>query len=157
MKKLWRPLSVFVLASSLLGADPFDGMWKLNLAKSIFAGPDKAPRELTFTVQEQGRRLEVSVAGTLAEGSPISYKYSVIQTGGPFEFTEGQLPPGISGMLAKRSAASHSFDFTLSQDGKIIQQSHVAVSNDGKSLLQTNKSTDAQGKSYETVEAWDRM
>jgi hypothetical protein len=156
MHKLIYPLSVLLLAGSLFAASPFDGNWKVNVAKSKFGGPDKPPKEVNVTIQEQGDRLEVTVRGTSADGSPISYKYSVPQTGGAFQYSEGAPKDGSSDVLAKRKADSGTFDFTVSRDGKVTLHSQVVVSSDGKSMRQFTKGTDPQGKTYETVEVYDK-
>jgi hypothetical protein len=99
----------------------------------------------------------VAVKGTSADGSLIAYKYSVSQTGGAFEYSEGALPAGPSGVLTERKADSRSFDFTITRDGKVTLRSHVVVSSDGKSMRQVIKATDARGKPYESVNKYDKM
>jgi hypothetical protein len=44
----------FLLAASMFAASPFDGTWKMNVAKSKFGGPDKPPKEITAVLLEQG-------------------------------------------------------------------------------------------------------
>ncbi len=156
MRTLLYTLLSFLLAVSMFAASPFDGTWKLNIAKSKFSGPDKPPKEVTVMLIEKGGRLEVAVKGTEADGSPFSYKYSTPQTGGAFEYSEGAPTSGSSGVVAKRKADSSSVDLIISRDGKVIAKHHVVVSSDGKSLRQTVKGTDAQGKPFETVNEFDK-
>jgi hypothetical protein len=155
--KLLYPLSFFLVAGSLFAASPFDGTWKLNIAKSKFGGSDKPPKEVTVMLDEKGGRLEVAVKGTAADGSPISYRYSTPQTGGAFDYSEGAPTNGSSGVVAKRKADSSSIDLIFTRDGKVIAKHHIVVSNDGKSMEQTVKATDAQGKPFETVNEYDKM
>ena len=53
MNKLLYPLSLFLLAGTLCAADPFAGTWNLNLSKSKYGGPDKAPKKATVVIQVQ--------------------------------------------------------------------------------------------------------
>ena len=111
MHKLLYPLALFLLADSLLAADPFAGTWKLNLAKSKFAGPlGPTPVEATLIRQDQGQAWIESAKIVPGEGSPISYKLTVARTGGDLKLLEGALPPGV---LAKRKADSRSAYFTI--------------------------------------------
>lgn len=149
------PLTIFLLAASLFAADssPFVGTWKLNLAKSKLAGPNPAPKELTFFGEVTST---ANIKGTASNGSPISIKYTVPQTGGPVQFLEGGTP-GVSAVLAKRKADSRVADWTDTKDGKVIATEHTVVSADGKSFRNTMKGTDPQGKKFERVEVWDRQ
>jgi hypothetical protein len=159
MNKLFYPLTVFLLASPLLAADayPFAGTWKLNVAKSKFGGPMKAPKEQTIFIQEQGDQVVETVKGVAADGSPIFERHTHPTTGGEVKVLEGAPPPGISRVIANRKAHARSSDMRIMRDGKEIATAHDAVSNDGKTIRTTVKGTDDQGKSFETVEIWDRM
>jgi hypothetical protein len=158
MRELWHLLPVLLLAGSLFAADPFDGTWKANVAKSKFAGPQAAPKELTAVVEEQGDRVMVTVKGVAADGSPISVKYSVSKTGGEAAtFSEGGPPPGISDVYAKKKADAHSLDATTMKDGKAIETAHSVVSGDGKTFRTITKGVDAQGKPFESVTVWERQ
>jgi hypothetical protein len=49
MHELLYPLTVLLLAGSLLAADPFAGNWTLNIARSRFEGPlGPAPKQATL-------------------------------------------------------------------------------------------------------------
>jgi hypothetical protein len=156
MCKTFYPLSLFLLAGSLFAANPYAGSWKLNIAKSKFAGPDPAPKELTLVVEEAGDQVTVTGKGTAADGSPISWKYTTPGTGGPVQFLEGATP-GVSTVFAKRKADSGIADSTDTKDGKVIQTAHSVVSADGKSFRGTIKGTDPQGNKFESVTVWDKQ
>jgi hypothetical protein len=156
MCKTFYPLSLFLLAGSLFAADPFAGTWKLDVAKSKFAGPNPAPKEETLVIEVAGDQATVTIKGTAADGSPISIKYTVPRTGGPVQYLEGG-PPGVSSVFAKRRADSGIGDSTDTKDGKVIRTTRAVVSTDGKSMRGTIKGTDAQGKKFETVDVWDKQ
>jgi hypothetical protein len=159
MHKFLYPLSLFLLAGSLPAADPypFAGTWKLNVAKSKFEGPIKPPKEQTIFIQEQGDQVVETVKGVAADGSPIFERHTHATTGGEVKVLEGAPPAGISRVLANRKAHARSSDMRIMRDGKEIATAHDVVSNDGKTIRTTVKGTDDQGKSFETVEIWDRM
>jgi hypothetical protein len=159
MHKLLYPLMVFPLAVSLLAADPypFAGTWKLNVAKSKFEGPIKPPKEETIFIQEQGDQVIETVKGVAADGLPIFEKHAHATTGSEVKVLEGAPPAGISRVLANRKAHARSSDMRIMRDGKEIATAHDVVSNDGKTIRTTIKGTDDQGKSFETVEVWDRI
>jgi len=79
MKRVLALVSLAALslvASSVLQApdNPFVGTWRLNLAKSKFAGTP-APKSKTRTVVARGNGEKVSYDGIAADGSPISYSF----------------------------------------------------------------------------------
>jgi hypothetical protein len=153
MYKTFYPLSLILLAGSLFAGDPFAGTWKLNIAKSKFAGP--ALKEYTLIVEVAGDQVTATEKGIAADGSPILMKYTVPATGGPAQFLEGARP-GVSTVFAKSKAGSRISD-TDTKDGKVISTGHAVVSADGKSIRATVKGTDAQGKKYERMDVFDKQ
>jgi hypothetical protein len=156
MHKLY-PLAMFLLAGSLFAADPFAGTWKLNLAESKFGGPMKPPKELTIVIQEQGDQGFDIVTSVAADGSHISNKYAFPKTGGEVKVVEGQSAPGTSSVLAKRKADARTRDWTITLPSRVTLHEHDVVSKDGKTMQMSTKGMDGQGKSYETIEVFDRM
>lgn len=158
MRILSNPLSVLLLAGPLFAADPFAGTWNLNLSKSKYGGPDKAPKEATVVIQVQGDHLAVTVKGAAADGSPMSVKYSVRETGGEETFSEGgPKMTGVVFVLAKRKPDAHSVDVTINRDGIVVERNHFVVGGDGKTMRQSVKGNDPQGKPYEEVTEYDKM
>jgi hypothetical protein len=159
MHKLSYPFTLFLLAGSLLAADPypFAGTWKLNVAKSKFDGPIKPLREETIFIQEQGDQVVETLKGVAADGSAILERHIHATTGGEVKVLEGAPPAGISRVLANRKAHARSSDMRIMREDKEIATAHDVVSDDGKTIRTTIKGTDDQGKSFETVEIWDRM
>jgi hypothetical protein len=159
MHKLLYPLTVFLLAASLLAADPFAGNWTLNIARSRFEGPlGPAPKQATLVREDQGDQWVDTSKIIPASGSPISFKLTVTKTGGELkllELIEGELPPG-SGMLAKRNADSRSAYFKITL-GKVTATEHDVVSKDGKTLTLSYEGTDDRGKHWRRAEVYDRQ
>jgi orotate phosphoribosyltransferase-like protein len=150
-------LTPFLLAGSLLAADPFAGTWKLNLAKSKYSGPMKPPKEETIFILEQGDQVVETVKGVAANGSPISGTHTVAKTGGEVKYSEGTPPVGTSGVRAKRKAGSHSSDLRFMRDGTVVATVHDVVSNDDKTIRTIIKGTDDHGKPFVSVIVYDRQ
>src|SRR3954469_10092821 len=112
------------------------GTWELNPAKSkVMAYPD-AVKTSTVTVRDAGNDMvEVTVNGTLVDGTKFSRKYQVATAGGPSTYSEGAPPAGISEMTEKVNESTR--DITTSRDGKMLRVSHAVVSGDGKTLTMT--------------------
>ena len=61
--------------SPMAQANPFVGVWNLNVAKSKFAG-EPAPKRLTRTVTADGAGLKYSFEGAAADGLKLSYSFT---------------------------------------------------------------------------------
>jgi hypothetical protein len=157
MRKLIYPFSLLVLAGSLFAADPFAGTWKHNAAKSKFAGPDPALKELTVVIEDQGDRAAVTGKGTASDGSPIANKYTVVRTGGEATYSEGAPAPGVSVVFPKRTADTNTAVSMTMKDGKVLETTRGVVSADGKTMRLSVKGTDGQGKPFESVQVFDKQ
>lgn len=122
----------------MLAADPFSGVWKLNLAKSKL--PPPAPQSQTVrseadaggirvreeVVNDKGERLNVSVDARF-DGKD----YAV--TGTPFADT-----------VAYRRLDSRTLKGTVKKAGNVVLLETVVVSADGKTLTGTYSSPDGK-------------
>jgi len=59
--------------------------------------------------------------------------------------------------VSAKAIDSHTSDFTLKKDGKVVATVHRVVSADGKTLTVNNKGTHADGKSYDDTLVFDRQ
>jgi hypothetical protein len=76
---------------SFAQSDPFDGTWRLNLAKSEF-NFGWPPKALTINVKGEGQNRKATVVGFDAAGNPLTWVFMFIHgsqphpvTGAPFE------------------------------------------------------------------------
>lgn len=146
------------LAGSLYAADPLVGTWKLNVAKSKFAGPTPRFRELTVVYQQQDGQFIGALTATYEDGSPVLFKYTVPSSGGAVLYSEqvgGR--EGISTTLSPHSKNSHTTDWPTAFGGKVIFTQQDVVSRDGKTLTSTLRGNDAEGKPYEAVWVAERQ
>jgi hypothetical protein len=156
MRKAMLVLAVLGLAGSLWAADPSLGTWKLNVAQSKFSGP--APKEATLVYKAVGDEIEVAVAGTEANGSPISYKYTRPQAGGATKWVGPPPAFATASNTAIVTVISPSESYlTILKDGKQVEAVHEVISKDAKSMQLLVKGKDSQGKPFETIEVFDKQ
>ena len=129
------------IAATAWCADPFVGTWKMDVAKSHYT-TGTAPKSQTVTFTESGGNLDTSVAVTTADGTDISYQFTVPMKGGTGTVVKGV---GFDGVSGKRINAN-TRETTLTQAGKTVRTAHLSVSKDGKTLHTTIKGVDPQGK-----------
>ena len=154
MKTLVLGLMLLCVTGTLLAADAFSGTWKLNVAKSKLAAGTEV-KEITVVIAEQGDNLAVTVTGTAGDGKPISVKYTVPAKGGAVSYIEGAPPSGATATTKRVNAST--IDSTSSVNGKEVGSTHTVVSADGKTLTRAVKGVDAQGKSFENTEVYERQ
>jgi hypothetical protein len=143
-----------VVASGVLLAqsNPFVGTWKLNLAKSKDTS-GAIPKEETFTVQMVGDQRQVTINGTAADGSPLSFKYAVPDKGGTGKILAGGPYDGVSGTRIDDNTR----EVTYMKGGKEMLHLRAVVSKDGKTNRMTLKGTDAQGKPVSGVAVFEKQ
>jgi hypothetical protein len=148
---------VLVLLTSVLAlaqADPFVGIWKLNVAKSKF-GPGTERKNETRIVESSPTGMKVSVDRTNADDSNQQYNYTTNFDGKPHPIT-GMGPYGADS-IAATLGASNTLSFELTKGGKTVGSGTSVVSADGKTLTRTSRGTDASGKTVSSVAVYDKQ
>ena len=110
MKRLLVSVALLVLsavasAPAFAQNDAFIGTWKLDLAKSKYTNPP-APKELTRKLEAEGDSIKYTYSGTAADGSAISYGFTVKYDGKDYAVT-GSMPGGAD-MIAIKKTGPHS-------------------------------------------------
>ncbi|HMI50532.1 MAG TPA: hypothetical protein VK525_03405 [Candidatus Saccharimonadales bacterium] len=159
MKRVLRVVVVallVVVGSCTLRAqnNPLVGTWKLNVTKSTY-DPGPAPKSLTRTVEAQGDGVKYTFDGVAADGSAISYSFSV-QFDGKDNPISGSMPAGADTVAATRTDANH-FVATLKKGGKVLGTSKVAISSDGKVTTVDATATTATGAKMHEVQVYDKQ
>jgi len=121
-------------------ANPLLGTWKLNTAKSKYTGTPM-PKEMTRTVEADGDSVKYTYAGTAADGSPISYSFTVKYDGKDYPMT-GNAPGGVD-MIAIKRVNVNTYEATQKKAGKVAANTRVEISKDGKVTTVTSKGTDS--------------
>jgi len=134
------------------GADPLDGTWTLNVAKSKFnSGP---------TIKSQTRKYEVSgdsvkqtLDGVGADGKPAHMTFNAHYDGKDYPTTGN---PDADTIAVKRTDR-YSAKSTLKKDGKAVQTTMRHVSKDGKTLTMKTTGTNSKGEKVDNVLVFDKQ
>ena len=135
-------------ASLLLAQNTMLGTWKLNVAKSKYA-PGPAPKSMTRTVESEGDKVKYTFAGVAADGSPVSYSFTVAYDGKDYPIT-GPAPSGADTVSGKQSSPG-SLESTFKKSGQPVFISKVKVSPDGKVTTITQTSAPGTGSINNTL------
>jgi hypothetical protein len=149
-------LALSLVASEILLAqdNPFQGTWKLNVAKSKFTGR-QPPKGETRTEVAQGDGFKVTYEGIAADGRPISYSYTTNLDGKDAPIS-GTHPFG-SDALAVTRVDANTRTVVEKKTGKTLFTARGVVSQDGKTLTQTFKGMNGEGQPISVTTLWDKQ
>jgi hypothetical protein len=138
-------------AAVLVAADPFEGIWKLNVAKSKYkkGAPNK---DSTITITTSGSNLDVSTAGTSADGAPVSVHYTVPAKGG-----EGKIISGPWEAVSAKRPGDKERVTSFSKGGKVIYTVRSSISADGKTITTNASGTNAAGKEVVGTNVYEKQ
>jgi hypothetical protein len=146
-------LAVFCLVPSLSGAgDPFDGTWKLNVAKSKWV-PGPGAQSGTLTVKVEGDTHNVKGEEKMADGTAIETSFAAKLDGTPAPVTGS---PEID-TISARKTGERSLLSRATKSGKLIGQERVTVSEDGKVLTIRGSGFDPKGATQHWIEVFDKQ
>jgi hypothetical protein len=134
------------------GADPLDGTWVLNLAKSKFtAGPKISSQTRKYEVA--GDVVTQTLDGTDASGKPSHMTFTAHYDGKEYPVSGNPDADTISVVRSGKYSAKS----TLKKDGKTMATTDRHVSKDGKTLTMKNVGTNAKGEKLDNVLVFDRQ
>ena len=158
MKKVARSLVVAGLAVLVVtgealtqAADPVEGTWELNLAKSSFS-PGPAPRSETRIYVASGSDLKLTLKGIDGDGKPTSIQASYSLDGREHPIIGS---PDADSQSIKRVDAL-STEGTLKKGGKVVQTVRRSITKDGKTMTITFKGQNARGQTINNVMVFDK-
>jgi hypothetical protein len=141
---------VFVSVALGFQDNPQMGTWKLNEAKSKFAG--KA-RNNTVVYEAAGDQIKVTVDGVDENGGAVHNEWT-----GKFDGKEYPVTGDAnSETRSYRMVDKHTLALTAMKGGKQTLTGRIVVSADGKTRTVTTTSTDAQGKKVTNVVVYDKQ
>ena len=147
MKRLLAFAAVTVLAcaaaTTLVAQNPLVGTWKLNVAKSKY-NSGAAPKSLTRTVEAQGDKMKYTFEGVGADGSALTYSFTVSYDGKDYPIT-GSGAPGGADTIATKQLNPSSYDSTLKKAGQRVLTTKVEVSKHGKTSTLTQAGVTGTG------------
>lgn len=162
-----KMISRFVFALGfgclLFGAEnAFVGTWKMNMAKSgaMQFSPDgklikkSEIKDDITTVTVEDDTTTVRSHSTIS-GQPVSSVFTVPNSGGPVNYTEGPPPAGITDTL--KVIDDRTDEFISMENGKVVLTTRCEVSANHKTMTITTSGVDANGKAFKTVQVMDRQ
>ena len=141
---------VFVSVAMGFQNDPNMGTWKLNEAKSKFAG--KA-RNHTVVYEAAGDQIKVTVDGVDENGAAVHSEWTGKFDGKDYPVTGDS----NSDTRSYRKINKNTLALTGKKGGKTTLTGRIVVSRDGKSRTVTTTATDAQGKKIKNVAVYDKQ
>jgi hypothetical protein len=133
-------------------ADPIVGTWKLNAAKSVFAGIPALKSQIR-TYSGSNRKFTLKMITVTAEGKETTTQ-ATYQLDGKDYPSMGNLDfDSLSGVQVDTSTA----EFTLKRAGKPIGKIRRAVSKDGRTLTINYVLTNADGIQTSALTVFDKQ
>jgi hypothetical protein len=146
-------LMIVVLAagSLLLAQDnPFEGTWKLNVAKSKY-NPGPAPQSSTRTWDAMGM---VMVNGVNAAGKSMSYGYTIKDDGKEYP-TMGAIP-NTADKISSRKSGADMYEANFTKAGEHVETTTFKISKDGKTLTIHAKGKTPAGE-FDNLQVWEKQ
>ena len=141
---------VFVSVALGFQNNPQMGTWKLNEAKSKFAG--KA-RNHTVTYEAAGDQTKVTVDGVDDNGGAVHNEWTGKFDGKDYPVTGD----ATSDTRSYRMINKNTLTLTGKKGGKVTLTGRIVVSRDGKTRTVTTTATNAQKKRVTNVAVYDKQ
>ena len=141
---------VFVSVALGFQDNPNMGTWKLNEAKSKFAG--KA-RNHTVIYEAAGDQIKVTVEGVDENGGTIRSEWTGKFDGKDYPVTGESNADARSYKMINKNT----LQLANKKGGKTTTSGRIVVSRDGKTRTVTTTSTNAQGKKVKNVAVYDKQ
>ena len=130
--------------------NPQIGTWKLNEAKSKFAG--KA-RNHTVVYEATGDQIKVTVDGVDENGGAVHSEWT-----GKFDGKEYPVTGDAnSDVRSYRTINKNTLALSGKKNGKVTLSGRIVVSRDGKTRTVTTSTTNAQGKKVVNTAVYDKQ
>jgi len=147
-------LGMVVASAALWGADPFLGIWKLNLEKSKYGAARPAPKSSTMTcVAEKGGAIKCTHNGVDAQGQPTHMEYTAKSDGKDYPVTGSS----TSDTLSVKRIDSRTREYTGKRAGQVVGTVRIVISKDGKTSTATWSGKDEAGKPVTWITVSDKQ
>ena len=130
--------------------NPQMGTWKLNEAKSKFAG--KA-RNHTVVYEAAGDQIKVTVDGVDENGAAVHSEWTGKFDGKDYPVTGD----ANSDVRSYRTINQNTLALSGKKAGKVTLSGRIVISADGKTRRVTTTTTDAQGKKVTNTAVYDKQ
>ena len=140
----------FVAATVCFAQEPVMGTWKLNEAKSKLV--PRVPKNHTVIYEAAGDMIKVTVDGTDSAGQPTHNEWTGKFDGQDYAVTGDP----NSDMRSYRKQGARTLILTIKKDGKVTITGRIVTSANGKMRTVSTSGTDATGKKFSQVAAYDK-
>jgi hypothetical protein len=152
-KTIALSLGLILAAGALYAADPMEGTWKLNEAKSKLTRGTGKNNKVVYDSKRLGRgRWEITTDGTDADGKAAHTDWKGKFDGKDYEVTGDP----NSDMRSYTKANDQTLNMTVKKGGKVMATGRIAVAADGKSRVATVNGTTAKGKKFTNTAVYDK-
>ena len=143
-------LLVFVSVAMGFQNNPQLGTWKLNEAKSKFAGQ---ARNHTVIYEAVGDQIKITVDGVDGNGGAVHNEWTGKFDGQDYPVT------GDASVDARsyRKINKNTLELTNKKDGQATLTGRIVISRYGKTRTVTTTTTDAQGQKVTNVAVYDKQ
>jgi len=141
---------VFVSVALGFQNNPQMGTWKLNEAKSKFAGKT---RNHTVVYESAGDQIKVTVDGVDENGGAVHNEWTGKFDGKDYPVTGD----ATSDSRSYRTINKNTLALTAKKGGKVTLTGRIVVSRDGKTRTVTTTTKNAQGKKVTNVAVYDKQ
>ncbi|MDX2149628.1 MAG: hypothetical protein SFV54_02760 [Bryobacteraceae bacterium] len=129
-------------ACCLFAADPHNGVWKANIAKSKY-NPGPAPKSVTHTVSLDGDWTVLKIDRTGADGKSSTTTNRLKLDGKEYPYKNAENTPGLTISGTRKGNVQET---TYRREGKVTLTIKTVVSPDGKTRTATQTGTALDGK-----------
>jgi hypothetical protein len=151
-KTILTVLLCFAVAAVCLAAQgTHTGTWKLNESKSKLASG--VVKNHTVVYDAAGDNTKVTVDGTDSQGNTVHSEWTGKFDGQDYAVTGDPSADTRSYVMVD----ANTMTFANKKGGKIIITGRIVASADGKSRTVTTRGTNAKGKTFESVAAYDKQ
>lgn len=140
----------FTFCGSAAG-DPFNGLWKLNLAKSKIPPPFPQSQTVRIEADETGVRMEEVIVNSQGERLVITVRAKFDGEDYPVEGTP------FADTVAYRHDGTHTIKGVAKKAGRVVVTETAVLSPDGKTVTVTYLSQDAEGRPVTSTGVFERQ
>jgi hypothetical protein len=144
---------VLALVTAAMAADPFEGTWKLNLAKSKYNPGPAFLKSSIFNVEARDNGQKCVYDEVDTDGKATHGQYAAKYDGKDYSVV-GE--PYFDAISVRRSDAN-TLNFLWKKGGNVGLSEHAVVSKNNKIWTDTLKWKDAKGQEFTAVLIYDKI
>ena len=137
-------------------ADPFAGVWRLNVEKSLYEA-GRPPRSFTRTYEDRGGGVIFLTVDSVNANGVAARAYLVYKRDGK-PYPESAAGTRAVRMVAVRAVDANTEEIGSVVDGRVTETGNtLSLSRDRKTLTQTMKGVTPDGRPYTNVVVYDKQ